>query len=319
MTLEFKSIALAAIAPQDEEYVFETPFGRRTHRRRLGEALHSEREPLEVLEAQRRSLGHLFFSAQYQQAPVQPEGNLLKRAWLKFYMGPEAANPDRVIQSWDVAAKEGQLNDFSVCSTWATKGPDIYLLDLYRERIDTPTLRRKIVELSYRFNASQVLIEDKGTGIGLLQDLRRAFFYKAKGIDPKGSKVFRFQDVTTMIENGLVYFPQAAPWLDAYLHELCSFPSTRHDDQVDSTSQALAWIRGQAIAGAGLREFYRQEAEATRAFTEDRTVHLRAPAGVSHVYLIDGTVLSVDPDGTVWVTADAAGPLVGSAGFVRLN
>jgi hypothetical protein len=41
---------------------------------------------------------------------------------------------------------------------------------------------------------------------------------------------------------GQVLLPADAPWLATYLQELLGFPTARHDDQVDSTSQALAWL-----------------------------------------------------------------------------
>jgi hypothetical protein len=37
--------------------------------------------------------------------------------------------------------------------------------------------------------------------------------------------------------------PREAPWLAEYLHELSTFPNSKYDDQVDSTSQALDWIK----------------------------------------------------------------------------
>ena len=43
-----------------------------------------------------------------------------------------------------------------------------------------------------------------------------------------------------------------------YLHELTTFPSAKHDDQVDSTSQALDWAKGRRTV-FGLTEFYKME------------------------------------------------------------
>ncbi len=37
--------------------------------------------------------------------------------------------------------------------------------------------------------------------------------------------------------------PPAAPWLDDFLPEITRFPRAKHDDQVDSFTQALAWMR----------------------------------------------------------------------------
>ena len=41
-------------------------------------------------------------------------------------------------------------------------------------------------------------------------------------------------------ESGHVYLPNRAPWLAELEPELFAFPNARHDDQVDSISQALA-------------------------------------------------------------------------------
>jgi hypothetical protein len=39
-----------------------------------------------------------------------------------------------------------------------------------------------------------------------------------------------------------VLLPREAPWLASYLAEMLAFPGGKHDDQVDSTSQALEWL-----------------------------------------------------------------------------
>lgn len=79
------------------------------------------------------------------------------------------------------------------------------------------------------------------TGIPLIQDLSAEGFYKLQAYKPKGNKIERLSVQTAKMEAGLVFLPTAA-WLEDYLHELMMFPAARHDDQVDSTSQALAWL-----------------------------------------------------------------------------
>jgi hypothetical protein len=39
-----------------------------------------------------------------------------------------------------------------------------------------------------------------------------------------------------------VFLPRNAWWLADYVHELTTFPGTKYDDQVDSTTQALAYL-----------------------------------------------------------------------------
>ena len=64
-----------------------------------------------------------------------------------------------------------------------------------------------------------------------------------QGVEPEGNKVMRLHAQTAIIENGFVSLPKEAPWLAEYLHELTTFPKSKHDDQADSTAQALAWIK----------------------------------------------------------------------------
>jgi predicted phage terminase large subunit-like protein len=314
---DFKVLAFSAIAQDDEIHTYKTAFGVARVIRKAGEALHPAREPLDVLEEQRRLLGSRFFSAQDLQAPVPLEGGLVKRAWLRTYQPFEVMAPERIVQSWDTAAKMGELNDYSVCTTWAIKNKRVYLLDVVRERLELPALKRRVMDESDRWGPERVLIEDKGSGTGLLQELRVSGFSKARPYIPKGDKGLRLASVTPIIEEGRVYLPASAPWLDAYVHELCGFPGLRHDDQVDSTSQFLAWFREEGDAG-GLWEFTRQEAEKMRAFEEDRTVLMRAPAGVSHLYLMSGECLSIRPDGTIWLT-ELDARWARSAGYIAVE
>lgn len=51
----------------------------------------------------------------------------------------------------------------------------------------------------------------------------------------------RLNAQTLYFENGRVFLPTSAPWLADYVRELTSFPNSRFDDQVDSTSQFFEW------------------------------------------------------------------------------
>lgn len=301
-------LSLPAIAIETEEHRFNTIFGPQVVRRAPGDLLHPGREPQHVLDDLRRQMGTFRFEAQYQQQPVPEEGNLFRRSWVRSYAPAEAQGFDEIIQSWDTAGKDGQHNDYSVCTTWGLKRGNSLLLDVHRDKLAFPDLRNKVLELARRFDARRVLIEDQASGISLIQELQGMGFYKAMAFKPKGSKVERLHGVTPMFESGHVLLPDAAGWLDAYVHELCAFPRGRNDDQVDSTTQALEWIRTTG-AEPGLIGFYRQEFERQRAYVEDRTVRMKAPQNVSHAFLKDGTMVPVPADGIVMLTPENAGPL----------
>jgi phage terminase large subunit-like protein len=62
-------------------------------------------------------------------------------------------------------------------------------------------------------------------------------------------RVSRAYAVTPLCEAGRVYLPQGAPWLATFLDEHSSFPNATHDDTVDTTTQALNFLRGSGPSG----------------------------------------------------------------------
>ena len=111
-----------------------------------------------------------------------------------------------------------------------------------RERLEYPFLKKRVIDMARRFAAHSVLIEDKGSGTQLIQDLR----YEKTGvrpisINPETDKVTRLSNQSAHIEAGQVFLPESAPWLDEFKAEIMAFPNGRFDDQVDSLSQFLGW------------------------------------------------------------------------------
>jgi hypothetical protein len=97
--------------------------GPRHFTRRRGEALHPEREPPEMLEQIRRTIGEYNFAGQYQQASSPLGGGLVKAAWFRHYAPAELPQSfDRLVQSWDTANKATELSDFSVCTSRGIRG-----------------------------------------------------------------------------------------------------------------------------------------------------------------------------------------------------
>jgi len=183
------------------------------------------------------------FVAHYQQDPQPPSGIIVKPEWLKYYEpGDLPKQFHQIFQSWDTANKDTELADFSVCTTWGLKDRRLFLLDVFRRKLEFPDLKRFVRELAALHRAQIVLIEDKASGSSLIQELRAEHFslvQAAPALD--GDKVMRLRAQTAKIEGGFVLFPRQAHWLDTYLRELISFPNSKYDDQVDSTVFALAW------------------------------------------------------------------------------
>jgi len=164
--------------------------------------------------------------------------------------------------------------------------------------------------------ATIVLIEDKASGTSLLQELRSDGFsisQPAPSLD--GDKIMRLRGQTAKISNGAAMFPSKAAWLDVYLTELLGFPNAKHDDQVDSTVFALAWITEHPEPG--IIGYYREEVARMSVRGDDRALfRYRPPTPHSHFYSYDvdageSRTVTAQPDGSFLLTEKEARPLLG--------
>ena len=316
----FELLAFAAIAQEDEVHRIETPFGMLEHSRSAGEALHPAREPLEVLEKQRQFLGTAFFAAQYLQWPTPPGGGLIKVEWFNRYDPTRKPPFARIVQSWDCASKANQLADYSVCTTWGvTRHKEIYLLHVFRARLEYPELKRKLRQQAEELRAGIVLIEDAASGIQLLQELQREGFARLRQIKPLGDKVMRMAAQTPAIEAGRVYIPDSAVWLAEYLHELAMFPKGKFDDQVDSTSQALAFIGTPQPGDAWMEYICLDTLQSYGLKPDDLTVTFDYTDRTAEFTLGCGRVVRREDDGFYRVTPSEWESVRGMPGVAKLD
>jgi predicted phage terminase large subunit-like protein len=243
----FEHLCLPAIAESGQTI----PLGNgRAHIREPGDVLDPVREPLSALERQRAAMTPLVFSAQFQQSPIPLEGNLIKRDWIRYFVGdPPSKEGDYFVISWDTAMKASELADYSVGTVWRIqdRGQRINLVDLVRGRLEYPELVAAALALWRKWKVgwahTYLVIEDKGSGSSLIQSLKRERVYAHQHHDKlEGDKVMRLTAQAAQFHAGLVHFREDAPWLGELMAELLGFPGVRHDDQVDSISQALAFI-----------------------------------------------------------------------------
>src|SRR3984893_5125996 len=309
-------VSFPAIAEADEAHEIATIGGPHRFARRHGEALHPAREPLATLAHIRRTIGEYNFAGQYQQSPAPLGGGLVKEAWFKRY--GEHERPERfehIVQSWDTANKATELSDFSVCTTWGGRGKNLYLLELLRQRLEYPALKRAVREQRDRSAASVVLIEDKASGTQLIQELIADGCYGVTRYQPTTDKIMRLHAQTAMIENGFVYIPETAPWLAEYLHEMTVFPKGKHDDQVDSAAQFLDWVN-KPMPSQGIFELYRRMAEKLKP-PEPVYVRLKAPPGIGAVQTLSGRHITIGEDRIVEMSAEDANCLIPD-GWIKL-
>ena len=236
-------LSFPAIAEADVSYAIDTAYGPRNFTRAAGEVLHPTRESKETLDRLRAQMGSAAFLAQYQQAPCPREGVMVKTRWFPRYELNELPRDfeQRVI-SCDTANKASELSDYTVFTVWGVKNKHLWLLSVLRRRMEYYELKRVLKEQIALHRANVVLIEDRASGTQLLQELKCERSAGVRACEPVGDKQMRLWAQCATMEQGLVHLPREAPWLDDYLRELTSFPNSKHDDQVDSTTQAIQWF-----------------------------------------------------------------------------
>lgn len=256
----WRHLSLPAIAGQEESLC--SPGGAFFHQRRPGELLWPDRLSRSFLEGQRIGMGSWAFNGQYQQSPAPLEGGIIKRQWVRFYRRlPEKF--DFMVQSWDCTFSGGSDNDFVAGQVWARSGGKYFMLP-YRayDRMDFGPTMAAIKACCAEFpRAHAVLIEDKANGPAIISELQKEI-PGIVAINPEGGKIARVQATAPLWESGSIELPDPqvfhAPWVEDYLHNLCTFPRAAHDDDVDATSQALIYMRTRL--GGGILDFYRQQA-----------------------------------------------------------
>ena len=168
---------------------------------------------------------------------------IIKPEWWRYYeTGRELYNNKNIykkVQSWDTAFKKNQENDYSVCTTWIKSQNGYYLIDMWRERVEFPELKKKVVELYERDKPNEILIEDKASGQSLIQELQRNTRLPVKVIKVDTDKISRVHSITPLIEAGKVIIPENVHWIKIFTDECEEFPNGEYDDIVDSMSQFL--------------------------------------------------------------------------------
>jgi predicted phage terminase large subunit-like protein len=231
-------LVLPAIAPRD----MRIPLLVGTHYWKAGEPL-QKREPISVLEDQKRQMSGPDWSAQYLQDPAPESGNMLKVEWLKWYDAAPARQPrDQVVQSWDTAVKVTAISSYSVCLTFLVRNNnEYYLLDLWRKRVEFPDLVEAVRSQAAKHNPAAILIEEQASGAPLIAECKRKGMTGLIGRRPVADKVTRMNGETAKLQAGSLILPKSAPYLDDWLLEYRGFPHVKHDDQIDALSQFLNW------------------------------------------------------------------------------
>jgi predicted phage terminase large subunit-like protein len=234
------SLIIPAIATERRRYALG---GGRHYNRRKGELLQPGRDRPQDYEDLKAQHGSRMFAAQYQQDPTPPEGNDIRREWLKRY-DPKIprSSYQRVVLTCDPAAKPGQQNDYTAIAIAGEHDQRLHLLDMVRGHWTIRQMAGRIIDLSERWGVNLVIVEDTASGPGLIQDLQRETKLNVIGKHPKDDKRTRLLRHQGTFEAARILLPPEAPWLADFESELLAFPSGRYDDQIDALLLLLEWF-----------------------------------------------------------------------------
>jgi predicted phage terminase large subunit-like protein len=225
-----------------------------------GSLFFPERFPNDVIAIEKRRLGSYGYAGQHQQRPSASEGGLFKRADWSYYkpLEPKELGINQIIQGWDTAFKTGEENDYSACITIGVSQNRYYILDLWKQKVEYPELKRTVVNQFEKWKPSLVLIEDKASGQSLIQELRRDTRIAIHPYKVDRDKIARANSVTPIHEAKLCYLPENTPWVSDFIESLSAFPTAPHDDDVDAFVMTLNYA---SRGGSGLLQFMQLEAE----------------------------------------------------------
>lgn len=213
-------------------------------------------------EVRKAEAGPRMWSALFQGDPQPDVGGILQRGWWQPYAQlPLVVDEhgrhwltgfDEVIQSWDLTfGTKSEDADYVVGQTWARRGSQVYLVDQVRDRLDYPEQVAAVEAARGKWpQVSAVLIEAKANGQAVISTLSQ----RVPGIipiTPTDSKITRTKAISPFVAARTVHIPDPAlpvnAWVAGYVEECAAFPTGTHDDQVDTTTQALSWLYQPAL------------------------------------------------------------------------
>ena len=224
------------------------PLGRfgGTHKAQIGDLLIPEHLTRDVLKDRRIEMGEAAYAAQYLQAPIYEENNPIEFDKLAFIRREDIAvelEHALIVQSWDTALTANANSDYSAVTTWARlPSQKFVMLHAKQIKLSSDKLVDAMRTHAQAWRTQFVLVEEANHARDLIRDLKA----NVKGPTivrsvPHGnkSKEDRLLQVLYPINAGQVRLLKEEKSLDLLLHQLRQFPNGKHDDLVDSFTQAL--------------------------------------------------------------------------------
>lgn len=211
----------------------------RDPRNEAGQLLWPQLFPEQKIRQLEIDLGPYGTAGQLQQRPAPEGGGLFKREWFKFV--DAAPVQARRVRGWDTAATEGGGDNTS--STKIAEADSLfYIEDNTADQLSPAGVDALMKQKAMSDGKACGQREEKegGSAGKSVVDARAKMLvgYDYKFVQISGDKVTRAKPFRAQCEAGNVYIVVGS-WNDAYISELCDFPTGKRDDRVDSSSCAF--------------------------------------------------------------------------------
>lgn len=201
--------------------------------------LYPEKWSWKALMAKRKEIsllaGEKWFDKEYRNRSINLIGEIIKPEWKRTYR--ELPKQLDVYTGWDlsVGKKEGE-GDYTAKVTFGVdKRQDIYILSVFRERIDFSQRLRKIVDAGQSEKPIRIKVEENVFQADTVQTLKRNSMLPIEGVKTTINKVKKFnEELVPLFENGKVYLKESDVMQELFWKELCSLPRGAHDDMADA-------------------------------------------------------------------------------------
>lgn len=198
---------------------------------------------VDMLMAQKKTMGSFAFSALYQGRPVAAEGQIVKDSWISCLEGDKCPGFDLTWLAVDCAFSEKEMADetaICVASISHRYPGQVYIREIVTGRLGFPDLIAKVKHLYSYYDARVLCIEKAASGQSLIQMLRKEAKIPIEEMKPLKSKTTRLQAVAPLLEFNRVKFVEGE-WIDPFVKELTAFPYVKHDDRTDAFTWALTY------------------------------------------------------------------------------
>ena len=256
----------------EPERACSTKLGFKDPRTERDELLWPERFPREVVDNLKMALGSYGAAGQLQQRPAPAGGGILDTDHFEIWPSNKPL-PDLhfILQSYDTAFTDKTQNDPTACTVWGVWHDTVdgvvikkaLLLEAWADHLRYPQLRKRVLDdwkavyggvkddpLHPSRRADTVLVEEKGSGQSIVQDLQMANIPVIKYNPGRADKTARAALTSPLLELGLFYILESkkepgkpVTWARGFLEQCEQFPNGEHDDLVDTFTQATIYLR----------------------------------------------------------------------------